>query len=82
MMNRRQQIKKSKATNKERAASALQAIEAVTKYDPYDPDSIVDLVTDLLHLAQQVGTDPEYVIRTAKIHYDAEVEKKKGAAHG
>jgi len=65
-------------TNEERTASARQALEAVPKYEPFDTDSIVDLVTDLLHLARQEGIEPDYVIHMAQIHFDAEVEEEIG----
>ncbi len=65
-------------TNEERTAAARQALEAVPKYEPFDTDSIVDLVTDLLHLAQQEGIEPDYVIHMAQIHFDAEVEEEIG----
>jgi hypothetical protein len=65
-------------TNEERTAAARQALEAVPKYEPFDTDSIVDLVTDLLHLARQEGIEPDYVIHMAQIHFDAEVEEEIG----
>ncbi|MEW6657405.1 MAG: hypothetical protein AB1424_01965 [Thermodesulfobacteriota bacterium] len=38
--------------------------------------SISDLVADLLHLARLNGIDPDHVIETAQIHFDAEVEER------
>jgi hypothetical protein len=63
-------------TNEERAEAARQALAAVPKYDPYDTDSITDLVTDLLHLARQEGIEPDYVTTTAQMNFDAEVEEE------
>jgi hypothetical protein len=62
-------------TNEERSLRARQALEVVAEYDPDDPDSIVDLVTDLLHLARrQEDIEPEYVLRMAKRHFEDEEE--------
>lgn len=33
---------------------------------------IVDLLTDLLHLARQNGSEPEALCTTAQLHYEAE----------
>ncbi len=71
-------------TNEERAASALAALESQEKYQDAWPeglgDSIVDLVSDLLHLAHQNDIEPYYIIRMAQTHFDAEVEEE--AEHG
>ena len=72
-------------TNEERVAAAQAALERVDKYHPYrhrdgkgkwviDADSITDLVADLLHLARQNGIEPDYIMETAKMNFDAEVE--------
>lgn len=72
-------------TNKERAATARAALESQEKYydlwrNEPDPESlgtsITDLVTDLLHLARQNDIEPDYVISTAQMHFDAEVEEE------
>ncbi len=67
-------------TNEERAASALAALGSQEKYHDVWPeglgDSIVDLVSDLLHLAHQNDIEPDYVIRMAQTHFDAEVEEE------
>ncbi len=71
-------------SNEERAASALAAMESQEKYHDAWPeglgDSIVDLVSDLLHLAHQNDIEPDYVIRMAQTHFDAEIEEE--AEHG
>jgi hypothetical protein len=71
-------------TNEERAASAMAALESQEKYHDTWPEglseSIVDLVSDLLHLAHQNGIEPDYIIRMAQTHFDAEVEEEAG--HG
>jgi hypothetical protein len=43
-------------------------------------DSIVDLVSDLLHLARENDIEPDYIIRMAQTHFDAEVAEE--AEHG
>jgi hypothetical protein len=71
-------------TNEERAASAMAALESQEKYHDAWPeglaDSIVDLVSDLLHLARENDIEPDYIIRMAQTHFDAEVEEE--AEHG
>ncbi len=71
-------------TNEERAVSALAALESQEKYHDARPeglsDSIVDLVSDLLHLAHKNCIEPDYVIRMAQTHFDAEIEEE--AEHG
>lgn len=44
--------------------------------------SISDLMADLLHLARLNNIDPDHIIDTAQMHFDAEMEEKKEAAHG
>lgn len=40
-------------------------------------DCTVDLVTDLLHLAKQKWqADPDYILRVARSHFDAEQGKE------
>ncbi len=71
-------------TNEHRAASAMAALESQEKYRDAWPeglgDSIVDLVSDLLHLARENDIEPDYIIRTAQTHFDAEVAEE--AEHG
>ncbi len=59
-------------------------MESQEKYQDAWPeglgDSIVDLMSDLLHLAHQNGIEPDYIIRMAQTHFDAEVEEE--AEHG
>ncbi|MHB8069535.1 MAG: hypothetical protein ACYDIC_16710 [Desulfobaccales bacterium] len=42
--------------------------------------SISDLVADLLHLARLNNIDPDHIIETAQIHFDAEVEERGAQA--
>lgn len=63
-------------TNEERAEAARQALASVPKYDPFDTASITDLVADLLHLARQEGVEPDYIIHTAQMNYQAEIEEE------
>lgn len=68
-------------TNDERAATALAALESQEKYHDGEDglgDMIVDLVSDLLHLARRNDIEPDYIIRMAQVHYDAEVEEEAG----
>lgn len=71
-------------TNKERAASAMAALESQEKYHDAWPEglssSIQDLVADLLHLAHQNDIEPDNIIMMAQMHFDAEVEEE--AEHG
>jgi len=69
----------SDPSNDERAAIALAALESQEKYHDH-PDGlgemIVDLVTDLLHLARENDIEPDYIIHTAQMHFDAEVQEE------
>lgn len=68
-------------TNEERGQRAETALAAYIGNDPADLSStIVDLVTDLLHLAHQNDIEPDYVTTTAQLHYTAEVEEEAGVA--
>ena len=61
-------------TNEERAQrgkKCLLVYEACQEDDP--TSSIVDLVTDLLHLAHQNDIELDYVTRMAQLHYNEEV---------
>jgi len=68
-------------TNEERAASALAALESQEKYHDAWPeglaDSIVDLVSDLFHLARENDIEPDYIVHMAQMHVDAEVEEEE-----
>jgi hypothetical protein len=70
----------SEPTNEERAASAMKALESQEKYHDAWPDglddSIVDLVSDLLHLARENDIEPDYIIRMAQTHFDSEVDEE------
>ena len=67
-------------TDEERAASALAAMESQEKYHDVWPEelgnSIVTLVTDLLHLAHQNDIEPDYIIRMAQTQFDDEIEEE------
>lgn len=67
-------------TNEERAASAMKALLSQEKYHDDWPEgldaSIVDLVSDLLHLARRNDIEPDCIISMAQLHYDAEVEEE------
>jgi len=71
-------------TNEERAASAMAALESQEKYHDAWPEglseSIVDLVSDLLHLARENDIEPDYIVSMAQTHFDAEIEEE--AEHG
>jgi hypothetical protein len=72
-------ITKTYPSNADRCEKALIALQKA-KYIPGDELSagITDLIADLLHLAHQNGVEPDYVIRTAPMHYDAEVAEEAG----
>lgn len=67
--------------NNHRAERALHACREYTSLgagDDWDADPrsvIVDLIADLLHLADREGFCAESVIGTAQMHYEAEVEE-------
>jgi len=66
-------------TNEERAQRAEVALAAYPGGDPEDlTATIVDLVTDLMHLAHQNDIEPDYVARMAADHYTTEVEEEAG----
>lgn len=66
-------------TNEERAETGMKALvgagfSVMCREDL--SDSIVDLVADLLHLARERDIEPDYVIHTATMHFDAEVDQE------
>ena len=71
----------SNPTNEERAEIGRRALVMI-EFDVVPLEdlsaSIVDLVTNLLHLAHQNDIEPDYVIHTATMHFDAEVEEEAG----
>jgi hypothetical protein len=73
-------------TNEQRAEAAMAALQSNPAYVADWPDglaeSIVDLVTDLLHLASLNGIEPDYVIYMAQTHYDREVADAITKAEG
>lgn len=72
-------LKHSQATNNEQRADigVLALIGAGFDIHPNElPTSITDLVADLLHLARQNDIEPDCVISTTQMHFDAEVEEE------
>ena len=66
-------------TNEERAETARAALDSNEKYfdgGEATRESIADLVADLLHLAQREGLDPESIIQTARMNFDAEMQEE------
>ena len=63
------------STNSERAARARKAVTAAKK-GTRGEFHLVDLVANLLHLADAEGDSGERVLRVAKMHYEWEVEEE------
>jgi len=62
--------------NIDREKRAGEALRAYPGFEEEDiSSSIVDLVSDLLHLARSLDIEPDYIIHMATMHYDAEVEE-------
>lgn len=57
------------ASNEERAERAFRSL---VRYKGETEEKIVDLASDLLHLATQYGIEPEELLRLALLHYSAE----------
>jgi hypothetical protein len=70
-------------TNSQRAADADLACEVFAEAAGLDeedmPSVITDLITNLLHLANQEGACAESILRVAKMHYQAEIEEEEEA---
>ena len=69
-------------TREERAERAFRTLPNSELNSMSEEDratTFVDLVTDLLHRAYQYGVEPDYVIHTAQMHYQAEVDEKHHA---
>ena len=60
-----------------RAGVALRAYPGLEEEDI--PSSIVDLVTDLLHLARSLDIDTDYVQWIAQAHFKAELKEAQEA---
>lgn len=62
-------------TNDERCDWAM----ALFNTSPYDEDtedsSLVDILTDLMHLCKREGWDFDEKVRTARMHFEAEGSK-------
>lgn len=63
----------SEPDNEQRAGWAQTAVDAFQAVCRTDDDSALgDLMANLLHLARAQGLDPERVIDTARMHFEAE----------
>lgn len=64
-------------TNKDRAESALHALNEWGRYtgDPIEDrvTSIGDLLADMMHLLDRIGVEFDDVVRRARWHHNAEV---------
>jgi hypothetical protein len=70
-MNRNKEL-----INEQRAEAGYRAVRNYQDSDFDAETGIVDLVADLLHLACEFGIEPDYIIQTATMHFDAEVEEE------
>ena len=59
-------------TNEERAAIADEALNALPEREDDTWTDIIDLTTNLLHLAHQEGLDPQTILRMAETHLEEE----------
>lgn len=63
-------------TNEKRAELAFRTVLAFQSYGGGDPDdieaSIIDLATNLLHLAEQYGLESDDLQRTSRHHFNDE----------
>ena len=65
-------------TNRQRAKQALRAVRAYPTFEAEDLESsIVDLVADLLHLANNQNFVPADICQIATDHYVAEMEEEE-----
>ena len=58
-------------TNAERARRASDMVQSFGWREEVETD-IIDLITNLLHLAHQEGLDPQAILRMAEIHFEEE----------
>lgn len=68
----------SKEENEARAGRALHALQAYAEEKKCDDDTrtmIIDLIADLMHLAEQTGHDHESILRMAAGHYVIEASE-------
>ena len=77
-MRKRKKIRRSK--NEERAARAKECLICFRSEHPDyrgtdEPDeaALIDLFTDLMHLAKSMGQEPASLVRTAANHYEEEI---------
>lgn len=64
--------------NEDRADRAMHALQAYAEEKKCDDDTrtmIIDLIADLMHLAEQIGHDHESILRMAADHYLAEASE-------
>jgi|AntRauTorckE6833_2_1112554.scaffolds.fasta_scaffold85970_2 hypothetical protein len=61
-------------TNDERIDRAYRVLDvAAQRYDNHDKETlIIDLMTDLLHVAENQGMDPDTLLTTIQTHYNEE----------
>lgn len=72
-----------KPTNKERAETALLALNSQEKYHNAIeglPSNIANLMADLLHLARMNYIEPNYIATTAQMNFRAEMQEEFDAA--
>lgn len=62
-------------TNRERADRAKAYLLAASADDGVCT-AIVDVITDLLHLARQAGLNPGQIIALAQLHFQAEFDEE------
>jgi hypothetical protein len=61
--------------NRKRAYRAKNALKHLAGYDPYDPTAnVVDMLTDLMHLADLWDCDFDEWTRVATTHWTAETQ--------
>jgi hypothetical protein len=68
----------SREENEGRAGRALHALQAYAEEKKCDDDTrtmIIDLIADLMHLAEQTGHDHEPILRMAADHYVIEASE-------
>jgi len=58
-------------TNEERASRAADMVQSFGWREGAETD-IIDLITNLLHLAHQEGLDPQAILRMAETHFEEE----------
>ena len=59
-------------TNETRAEEARAAVSSMQLPHEETEANIIDLITNLLHLAHQEGLDPQAILRMAETHFEEE----------